>query len=96
MLITNATQADYFCVLVNTCDGAPHGNKSLIIIPSDAKGVLIGDKIDKIGLRTSDTAPVYFDNVCVPQRYRIGKEVRALKCRWNNSKKKDFFLLQVY
>ena len=96
MWITNATQADYFCALVNTSDGAPHRNKSLIIIPSDAKGVSIGDKIDKIGLRTSDTAPVYFDNVCVPQRYRIGKEGEGFKMQMEQFQEERLFLLQVY
>ncbi len=74
MWITNATQADFFCTLVNTSDGKPHRNKSLIIIPAKTPGVSVGDKIDKIGLRSSDTAPVYFDNVRVPQRFRIGEE----------------------
>ena len=92
MWITNATQADYFCVLVNTSDGAPHRNKSLIIIPSDAKGVSIGDKIDKIGLRTSDTAPVYFDNVCVPHRYRIGKEGEGFKMQMEQFQEERLFL----
>ena len=92
MWITNATQADYFCVLVNTSDGAPHRNKSLIIVPSDSKGVSIGDKIDKIGLRTSDTAPVYFDNVCVPQRYRIGKEGEGFKMQMEQFQEERLFL----
>ena len=92
MWITNATQADYFCVLVNTSDGAPHRNKSLIIVPSDAKGVSIGDKIDKIGLRTSDTAPVYFDNVCVPHRYRIGKEGEGFKMQMEQFQEERLFL----
>ena len=60
MWITNATQADYFCTLVNTSDDKPHINKSLIIIPSNTKGVSIGDKIDKLGFRSSDTAHSLF------------------------------------
>ena len=31
-------------------------------------------KIHKIGMRSSDTGLIYFDNVRVPQRYRIGEE----------------------
>ena len=31
-------------------------------------------KIDKLGMRARDTAPIYFDNVRVPQRNRIGEE----------------------
>lgn len=74
MWITNSTQADYFCTLVNTSEGHHHKNKSLIIIPSKTPGVSVGSRIEKLGLRSSDTAPVYFDNVRVPTRYRIGKE----------------------
>jgi len=74
MWITNAQQADFFCVLANTSDDKPHKNKSLIIVPANAPGVSVGEKIDKIGMRCSDTSPVYFDDVRVPQRYRIGAE----------------------
>ncbi len=74
MWITNSTQADFFCVLANTSDDKPHKNKSLIVVPANAPGVSIGEKIEKIGMRCSDTAPVYFDDVRVPQRYRIGAE----------------------
>lgn len=74
MWITNSTQADFFCVLANTSDDKPHKNKTLIVVPANAPGVTVGEKIDKIGMRCSDTAPVYFDDVRVPQRYRIGAE----------------------
>lgn len=74
MWITNSTQADFFCVLANTSDDKPHKNKSLIVVPANTPGVSVGEKIDKIGMRCSDTAPVYFDDVRVPQRYRVGAE----------------------
>lgn len=74
MWITNATQADFFCVLANTSEDKPHKNKSLIIVPAPLPGVSVGEKLDKIGMRSSDTAPVYFDEVRVPQAYRIGEE----------------------
>jgi len=74
MWITNAAQADWLCTLVNTSDGSPHANKSLVVIPAKAKGVEVGAKIDKLGMRASDTCPVFFENVRVPQRNRIGEE----------------------
>ncbi|VAV93163.1 Citronellyl-CoA dehydrogenase [hydrothermal vent metagenome] len=74
MWITNATQADYFCLLANTSDGNAHTSKSLIIVPSDTAGITVGDKLKKLGMRSSDTAPIYFDDVRVPQRNRIGDE----------------------
>jgi citronellyl-CoA dehydrogenase len=74
MWITNATHADWLCTLVNTSEGAVHKNKSLVIIPTKTKGVTIGPKIDKLGMRASDTCPVFFDGVRVPQTNRIGAE----------------------
>lgn len=74
MWITNSTQADFFCLLANTGDGQQHRNKSLIIVPSKTPGVTVGAKLKKIGMRGSDTAPIFFENVRVPKRYRIGEE----------------------
>jgi citronellyl-CoA dehydrogenase len=74
MWTTNGTQADWICLLANTSDGPVHRNKSLIAVPMNAKGVQIARKLDKLGMRSSDTAQIYFDNVRVPQRNLIGEE----------------------
>jgi citronellyl-CoA dehydrogenase len=74
MWITNAAQADWLCLLVNTGDGPVHANKTLVIVPTKTKGVEIGAKIAKLGMHASDTCPVFFENVRVPQRNRIGEE----------------------
>ncbi len=74
MWITSASQSDWMCVLANTSEGAPHKNKTLIIVPTRTKGVTVGEKLDKMGMRASDTCPVYFEDVRVPQRHRIGME----------------------
>ena len=92
MWITNGTQADYFCTLLNTSDDDPHNNKSLVIIPSNLKGVSIGDKIDKIGQITSDTAPVFFENVRIPQHYRIGKEGQGFKMQMQQFQEERIFM----
>lgn len=74
MWITNSTQADYLCVLANTEGDNPHLNKSLILVPTDQEGVSFSEKIDKLGMRSSDTAQVFFDDVRIPQAYLIGEE----------------------
>ncbi|AFK56376.1 acyl-CoA dehydrogenase family protein [Tistrella mobilis] len=74
MWITNGTQADWICLLANTGEGPVHRNKSLICVPMKTKGVTIARKLDKMGMRASDTAQIHFDGVRVPQRYRIGDE----------------------
>jgi citronellyl-CoA dehydrogenase len=77
MWITNGLQADWCCLLANTdaTDGSvpAHRNKSLIVLPMDAAGIS-KQKIQKIGMHSSDTALLYFDNVRVPRRNLIGQE----------------------
>lgn len=74
MWITNSTQADFICLLANTSDGKQHANKSLVIVPTNTPGISFSEKLNKIGMRSSDTAQIFFDNVRVPQRFRIGDE----------------------
>jgi citronellyl-CoA dehydrogenase len=74
MWITNSLQADWMCMLVNTGEGPVHKNKSLVMVPMDSKGIEKAKKIRKIGMHASDTGLIYFDEVRVPQRYRIGAE----------------------
>jgi citronellyl-CoA dehydrogenase len=74
MWITNSTQADFICLLANTSDNGPHTNKSLIIVPMDLPGISLSKKLNKLGMRSSDTAQIFFDDVRVPQRYLVGEE----------------------
>jgi len=79
MWITNSLQADWMCMLVNTGDGPAHKNKSLVMVPLRENGKLrpgieVAKKIRKIGMNSSDTGLLYFDEVRVPQRNRIGAE----------------------
>ena len=74
MWITNATQADYLCVLLNTEGDNPHKNKSMVIVPTNLPGVSFSEKLDKLGMRSSDTAQVFFDSVRVPQANLVGEE----------------------
>jgi len=74
MWITSGTQADWMCCLAITGEGSPHKNKSLIIVPMKTRGVSVERKIHKIGMHSSDTALIHFDDVRVPQRHLIGQE----------------------
>ena len=81
MWITNGTQADWMCMLANTGDPSDgvHKNKTLICVPlkedgKRAKGVTIARKLKKMGMHSSDTAEIWFDDVRVPMRNRIGQE----------------------
>ena len=74
MWITNSLQADWMCLLANTSEGAAHKNKSLIMVPMNTPGVTRAKKIRKIGMMSSDTGLIHFDDVRVPQTNRIGEE----------------------
>ncbi|MGZ0188672.1 MAG: acyl-CoA dehydrogenase family protein [Alphaproteobacteria bacterium] len=74
MWTTNGIQADWMCMLCNTSqDNGPHRNKSLIVVPLNTPGVT-RVKLDKLGLHSSDTAQIFFDDVRIPARYLIGDE----------------------
>ncbi|TVP58540.1 MAG: acyl-CoA dehydrogenase [Halomonadaceae bacterium] len=74
MWITNSPQADFICLLANTSEGKPHKNKSLIMVPMNTPGITVSPHLDKLGMRSSETAQVFFDDVRVPQRFRLGAE----------------------
>ncbi|MBT6096253.1 MAG: acyl-CoA dehydrogenase [Rhodospirillaceae bacterium] len=75
MWITNGVQGDWICLLCNTStEGGPHKNKTMIVVPLKSKGVSVGRKLDKMTLRCSDTAELFFDDVRVPVSNRIGDE----------------------
>ncbi|MFQ5563924.1 MAG: acyl-CoA dehydrogenase family protein [Parvularculaceae bacterium] len=80
MWITSGAQADWMCLLANTSDDPPHRNKTLICLPlkddkgKPRKGVEVARTLKKLGMRSSDTAQLFFEDVRVPQRYRIGEE----------------------
>ncbi|XP_054017062.1 probable acyl-CoA dehydrogenase 6 [Dryobates pubescens] len=74
MWITSGCQADWMCLLANTSEGPPHRNKSLICLPMNLPGIHIAKKIDKLGMRSSDTAQIFFEDVRVPSKNVIGEE----------------------
>lgn len=83
IFITNGTQADWICLLANTGDGPRHANKSLICVPMNTPGITIAKKLDKLGMRSSDTALIYFEDVRVPQSNRIGEEGQGFVYQMN-------------
>ena len=74
MWITNSPSADFICLLANTSEDKPHKNKSLIMVPMNTPGISMSPHLDKLGMRSSETAQIFFDDVRVPQRNRIGAE----------------------
>ncbi len=80
--ITSGMRADYFTTAVRTGGEGPAG-LSLLVIPGDSAG-LERTKLDKMGWLASDTATLYFDDVRVPVRYRLGEENAGFSMIVNN------------
>jgi len=78
MFITNGTVCDFYVTqCITNPEEKKHNSFSLIIIPADAKGVTRNKIRGKMGIRSSDTAEIAFEDVRVPQANLVGKEGRG-------------------
>ena len=79
IFITNAPKADTYVVFaVPTPDIGTRGI-SAFIVEKGWKGFYFGDHYDKMGIRSSSTAELIFDNVEVPRENLLGKEGDGFK-----------------
>jgi len=74
MWTTNGTQADFLVVLTRTSEGQGYRGMSLIVVPADTPGFSVSRKLEKLGMHSSDTAILSFDDMRVPKAFRIGEE----------------------
>lgn len=77
--ITNGGVSDLYTV---TCSTDPSKGKhgiSLFIVERDRPGVSVGKHEDKMGIRSSNTTDVVFDEVRVPADHMIGAEGTGFK-----------------
>jgi len=93
LFITNGVQADFCTLLCRTSDGPGYHAFSLIVIPTDSPGFSVGKKLDKLGMRCSDTALLYLDNVRVPLANTIGKEGEGFIYQMKQFQHERFFPL---
>jgi alkylation response protein AidB-like acyl-CoA dehydrogenase len=75
--ITNGARAN-FCVLVTRTDReAGHQGFSLFLVDTDLPGFTVAKELDKLGMRSSDTAELFLDQVWVPATALLGEEGRG-------------------
>lgn len=81
MFITNGTIADYVAVLCKTNPEAEsrHSQFSFIMVETDRDGFEARKLRDKLGIRATDTADIYFTDVRVPKENLIGTEAAGFK-----------------
>jgi citronellyl-CoA dehydrogenase len=72
--ITNGVKADYVTLLARTSEDAGYHSFSLFVVPTDLPGFVVSKKLDKVGMRSSDTAELFFDDLKIPAKNLIGKE----------------------
>ncbi len=72
--ITNGTTADYTIVMAQTDSSKGSKGISAFIVEKGMPGFTFGKKERKLGIRSSDTVSLLFENVRVPAQNRIGDE----------------------
>ena len=72
--ITNGGTASIHLVIAQTDAEKGHRGINCLIVESDADGVIVGAKEDKLGIRASDTHTLMYQDVKVSKANRIGEE----------------------
>lgn len=79
IFITNAPKADIYVVFAVTTPGIGTRGISAFIVEKGWEGFTFGDKYDKLGIRSSSTAELIFNDVKVPKQNMLGKEGQGFK-----------------
>ena len=79
IFITNAPKADTYVVFAVTTPDIGTRGISAFIVEKGWEGFTFGDHYDKMGIRSSSTAELIFDNVEVPRENLLGKEGDGFK-----------------
>ena len=72
--ITNGNSASIYLVIAQTDPSLGHKGINAFIVEKETKGVIVGKKEDKLGIRGSDTHSIMFNDVQVPKDNRIGED----------------------
>ena len=72
--ITNGNSATYYLVIAQTDVDKKHKGINAFIVEKNWKGVVVGAKENKMGIRGSDTHSILFNDVIVPKENRIGED----------------------
>ena len=79
IFITNAPVADTYVVFAVTTPDIGVKGISAFIVEKGWKGFDFGDHYDKLGIRSSSTAELIFNDVVVPKENLLGKEGEGFK-----------------
>lgn len=85
--ITGGVLADLMLVVARTSPATPENRRaglSILCVDTRSEGYQVGRKLQKIGLRTSDTAELSFTDVRVPVENLLGEEGRGFEYLTHN------------
>jgi alkylation response protein AidB-like acyl-CoA dehydrogenase len=77
IFITNGVRAHACLLVTRTNTAAGYEGFSLFLVDTDRPGFSVSRELDKLGMRSSDTAELVLDEVRVPQRCLLGEEGRG-------------------
>jgi len=77
--VTNGSVAGALLVFAVTAPDARRGRMSAFVVPRDHPGVTMVHEEDKMGIRSSRTNQVAFDDCRVPGEWRLGEEGQGLE-----------------
>lgn len=77
--ITNGKKAGLYVVMAQSNPDKGHRGINAFLVEADSEGITTGEKEDKLGIRSSDTCSVMFQDVKVPVANRIGPEGYGFK-----------------
>ncbi|KAA3632538.1 MAG: acyl-CoA dehydrogenase, partial [Bacteroidetes bacterium] len=72
--ITNGGSSNIHLVIAQTHPELGHKGINAFIVETDWEGVVVGAKEDKLGIRSSDTHTIMYNDVKVPKENRIGED----------------------
>jgi alkylation response protein AidB-like acyl-CoA dehydrogenase len=72
--ITNGGTSKVHLVIAQTDVAKGHKGINALIVETDTPGVVVGAKEDKLGIRSSDTHTIMYNDVKVPKSNRIGED----------------------
>jgi len=75
--VTNGGAADLYSVFVTTDPSKGKQGISVLMVEKGTKGLTIGKREEKLGMRGSDTTDLIFENAVVPKENLIGGEGRG-------------------
>src|SRR5438876_2228601 len=82
IFITNGVYGDFYFVAARTAPGTPerrHDGLSMFLVERGLPGFTVSRKLDKMGMRASDTAELSFQDCPVPADHLLGVEGRGFQ-----------------